>query len=254
MRTHSFLAFPISLALLWSAANPLSYAAPAPLPVLALEIPSVQIPPHAAIPSETNTTTTHALVRRGCFTSKEEDLGPTTCDGSIPPASEIVAQLQRKGFVGTKVSAFYTRLEGRSAISLSKCWVNTHPAEIPNPPGAVFFDEIVKTDWEDSVGAAMSLSPGGTSKITSYQKLLSQIFAEQSSGTAWIFAPAALNFDGLDDRNTWKNWEFPALTQNVNIVDVRRTDPNDSSDPPSVTTIWRQGDPTQVPRGLVLGL
>jgi hypothetical protein len=224
MKSHSFLAFPISVALLWSAAGPLSYAAPTRRSAggkkpctctasstysnkIATEVPSVLVSTRNAI-LETNVEelniTTVNLVRRGCFPSKpeqEDDIGPVTCDGSVPPVDELAAQIQRKGFVGNKVSAFYTRLSGGAGISLSKCWVNTHPNEIPNPPGAVFFDEIVSNEYSDAIGAAIiSQKP---SNLVSYQKLISQVMAEQSRGSAWIFAPADLDFNSLDDKNTW---------------------------------------------------
>jgi len=232
MRPQSFLKFPISLILILSTAGPFSYAAPTPAPLpadgkiryssvtlyiytdnLKVEVPSVLVSAHGVIPDPASleaaniTTTSQRLVRRGCFSSKPEDggpdIGPLTCDGSIPPATELAVQIQRQGNVGTKVSAFYTRLDGASAIKTCKCWVNTHPDQIPFPPGAVFFDEIVSREYEQAVGSAMMSNPGGLSKLTSYQKLLSQVFAEQSRGTVWIFAPADLDFETLDDLNTW---------------------------------------------------
>jgi len=224
MKSHSFLAFPVSIALLWCAAGPLSHAAPTRRPAdgktpctdppsllysltWPTDVPSVLVSARNAILDtiidEVNTTAVH-IVRRGCLQSKPEpevDIGPLTCDGSVPPVSEMVDQIQRKGFVGTKVSAFYTRLDGGKGINLSKCWVNTHTNEIPNPPGAVFFDEIVSNEYNDAIGAAIMGSK--PNNLVSYQKLISQVMAEQSRGSAWIFAPADVDFDSLDEKNTW---------------------------------------------------
>jgi hypothetical protein len=159
-----------------------------------------------------NVTTTH-LVRRGCFPSKEDedDIGPTTCDGSVPSIEEMQAQIRRWNKVATRVPAFYTRLGAGGAIATSKCWVRTHPDQIPPIPknlidprdkqgdlGAVFFDNIVDQRYENAVFQTMS-----NSRQISYQKLLSQVMAMESHGTVWIFTKADVDFSTLNDVNTW---------------------------------------------------
>ncbi|XP_014552131.1 hypothetical protein COCVIDRAFT_30438 [Bipolaris victoriae FI3] len=261
MRFQSLLAFPVSLALLWSAAGPFTNAAPAPLPPDAVTT-NIQLPrqiEHVLYGSDVedvNVTTNH-LVRRGCFPSKEEedDIGPTTCDGSVPPLDELRAQIQRWGQVAARRPAFYTFLGAGGAIKTSKCWVQTHPdliAPVPNPKidnlGAVFFDDIVDKRYEAVIGSALSAG-----RQVSYQKLLSQAMAMESQGEVWIFTKADVDFDTLPPDNTWKNWELPALTRNDKVDRIIRTDPTDGSDPPITRVIWQRGDPPTAnePRGLV---
>jgi hypothetical protein len=123
-----------------------------------------------------------------------------TCDGSIPSKEEMAAQIQRKGLVGTMPSAFYTGFGGGGAQKTSQEWIAEHTDAFGNPEG-VFWDDIVNDDWYLKVGEALMSKPDDTDK---FQKLLSQVFAEQSSGTAWIFAPADLDFNTLDDtKNAW---------------------------------------------------
>lgn len=159
-----------------------------------------------------NVTSVH-LVRRGCFPSKEEedDIGPTTCDGSVPPLEELRAQIQRWNKVPTRPSAFYTELGNAGGIPKSKCWIRSHPDQIPPLPanqvdprdgegnlGAVFFDNVVDPRYLEVVYPKMS-----GSKQTSFQKLLSQAMAMESVGTAWFFTKADQDLDTLGELNTW---------------------------------------------------
>jgi hypothetical protein len=142
----------------------------------------------------------HHLARRGCTFSSERN--SWTCDGSIPPRAEMEDQIQRRGTVGTKVSAFYTRLGGRAGIDQAKAWVQANPAQIPCNPGAVFFTDIVNNKWYKAVGESLTIA-GGASRQVSFNSFLSQIMAEKSRGRAWIFAPATEDFDKLDQNNVW---------------------------------------------------
>lgn len=177
-----------------------------------------------------------------------------------PTREDIIDQMKKRGQVigSGRLPAFYTRLNlGEGSISKCKCWMNDHKDLIDGSSAAVMFDELVPDDWNTQIATTLLGETNGPQLLNSYQKFLSQIFAEQASGTAWIFAPADLNFDDLSDdplnidTNTFWFWEYPALTQNANIDNIIRVDPFDEKDPPTTSTIWKQGDPTRAPKGLV---
>lgn len=177
-----------------------------------------------------------------------------------PTREEIVSQMKNRGQVigSGRIPAFYTRLNlGANSIHECKCWMNSHQDLIPGSSAAVMFDELVPDDWSRQVATKLLAQTKGPELLNSYQKYLSQVFAEEASGTAWIFVPADFDFENLSDRpltintNTFWFWEYPALTQNANIDKVIRVDPFDQKNPPSTSTIWKQGDPTRIPKGLV---
>jgi hypothetical protein len=114
----------------------------------------------------------------------------------------MIDQMQRKGNVGKKVSAFYTKLNGPSGMDVSKAWMNAHRDLVPCKPGAVMYDEIVDEKWLKAVANAMT-GASGMSRVVRFQKYISQVMAEQSKGRAWIFAPANVDFDNLEQDNTW---------------------------------------------------
>jgi hypothetical protein len=64
--------------------------------------------------------------------------------------------------------------------------VNHRPDQIPNPPGAVFFHDIVNPKWEERMC-------GVARRIENYQKLISQVMAMERAGTVRIFARATLD-------------------------------------------------------------
>ncbi|KAF2850611.1 hypothetical protein T440DRAFT_479296 [Plenodomus tracheiphilus IPT5] len=268
MKIPSLPALPVSVFIVWIATCPLSFAVPPRFP--ASVITRTVVPAHnASIQGDVgHVPLFHAhLGRRGCISSRPADSDPEsdtdpdpaspgadptagwTCDGNIPSVEEIVEQIQLKGDLGTKISAFYTELHGVRALDTSKTWMNQHTDLIPCTPGYVMFDEIVDNTWYLAVVGALVRANDGA-RIDRFQKYLSQLMAEKTKGTAWIFAPVESDFANPNEDSTWAHWEFPALTQNPDVTEVIRTDPRDFQDPPSLTTIWRQGDPTQVPRGL----
>ncbi|KAF2454535.1 hypothetical protein BDY21DRAFT_423771 [Lineolata rhizophorae] len=190
------------------------------------------------------------LFRRGCFQSKPEpeDEPQFTCDGNVPSPDEMRLQIQNHGTVPTKMSMFYTRLGNAGGMAIAKRWICDHPDDVA-PDSFVFFDDIVDPDWEVAVGTSFN---GNQARIVAFQKLLSQIFAEEAQGTAWIFMPDDVQLDDLDDMNTWKSWEFPALTRNSKIDAVRRVDPREGATQ-GPRAIWARGDPPtpNEPRGLL---
>ena len=90
-------------------------------------------------------------------------------------------------------------------------------------------------------------------------KNLSQAFAEQSSGEAYVFVPKGVPFK---DSSAWTGWEYPALTRNSKITKIWKVelDPSDPAQfkPPdgkpqgTKTLLWSQGDPPSAiePKGI----
>ena len=68
--------------------------------------------------------------------------------------------------------------------------------------GTVFFDHIVDSKYMEDIGRAM-IRANLQKNQDSFQKLISQVMAMETKGTAWIFAPADLVFDTLPASNTW---------------------------------------------------
>ncbi|KAI9674942.1 MAG: hypothetical protein M1822_009004 [Bathelium mastoideum] len=212
----------------------LAYAAP--IDDLAARDTFAKLPPW-----EESSLSPRSIVKRGCMQSKQS--GPQyVCNGDVPSENELRQQIQNHGNVGTKTSVFYTNLKGASALNQITCWFNKYPNQNPTN-GIVAFNKIVDPAYEQAVGQAM-VQAGNQDKIGRYQKLISQIFAEESSGDAFIFAPSGIDLTTLGDRNTWQNWEYPALTRNSNINRILRVDPTQTTNVnPTISTIWLKGDP-----------
>jgi hypothetical protein len=73
---------------------------------------------------------------------------------------------------------------------------------------------------------------------------LSLAFAAKSKGTAHVILPADMPIDEIDEEDNdppiWPTVKYPALTNNAQIRQIVRVDPdiNKPMDPPA----WRQGD------------
>ncbi|KAH8702687.1 hypothetical protein GQ44DRAFT_732779 [Phaeosphaeriaceae sp. PMI808] len=233
MKLSFLLSYPISLAFILITLGPLSYAAPP----LFQEKGSITSRSHDAVSgvgAEHQNMALGHLVRRGCISSKEEEEGielTYVCDGNLPSADEVIAQMQKPENMGNKVSAFYTLLSGKPAIGSSKLWMNKHPELIPCNPGYVMFDGIVSEAWDDANAKAIMGVSGNL-------------------GTVRVRAEHGFLLDAMWILQLSRQIQNTIQTQNPHITDIVRTDPTDPSDPPSLTTIWRQGDPTEVPKEL----
>ncbi|KAF4555651.1 Hypothetical protein D9617_2g056140 [Elsinoe fawcettii] len=148
-----------------------------------------------------------------------------TCTGEVPTLDEMKFHAVRLGLVQSKTSVFYTDMGGDGAIKQAKCWFSEHDEGIA-PTDIAHFNNVFNDYYFMKVGSAIAKKQGwlGT---TRFQKLMSQAFAEMSSGKVFVFMPQGKDHTGADydEKNTWKNWEYPALTRNEKVIEIRRVDP-----------------------------
>lgn len=121
-------------------------------------------------------------------------------------------------------------------------WLSCHTDEVA-ADNWVMFDNVVDPDWLDTKGKAILLR-SGPGALDTFQKLVSQAFAEQSAGRAYIFTPNdvdPLTIPPSGGPTAWRRWEYPALTRNPRITEIISIDPRPQvqSDPALVRrVIW----------------
>ncbi|KAL8965547.1 MAG: hypothetical protein Q9183_003794 [Haloplaca sp. 2 TL-2023] len=174
------------------------------------------------------------------------------CSPDAPTVDECEAKIREHGQVPTKVSVFYTGLQGRVGIEQCKSKL----ACLQGIGETVLFDNIVDNGWY--VAQATAIVEGNenlsfnipTGALDDFQKRLSQAFGQAAQGTAYICMPDEEDPDDVFRREkAWGGWEYPALTRNRLVTSVIRFDPTkDNYDP---RQIWQPSDgPTpNEPRG-----
>ena len=204
----------------------------------------------------------HDLVKRGCL----DWIWPGKnipeewwCNAVIPGVDACTAEIQKKGAVGKYPSMFYTSWggigDGSLGIEGTKLWASQ------NICGRVVdFDGITVSVYQYIVESAL-LKPFGKDGLNlpedeqkqildPFLKNLSQAFAEQSAGEAYVFVPKGIDFQ---PDSTWTGWEYPALTRNDLItkiwkVELDYSDPSQFQPPDGKpqgvkTVLWTKGDP-----------
>lgn len=78
------------------------------------------------------------------------------------------------------------------------------------------------------------------SKLDSFQKRLSQAFAEASKGTVYFFTKKGNDGTSMSENQAWGGWEYPALTRNPNVKEIIQVDPGHAGDKGHV--IWKPAD------------
>ena len=194
--------------------------------------------------SEALTLDDRSLVKRGSCVSRGQN--SYECSSQTPSVAECVSQIQSWGQVGSKMSVFYTGLDG--SAGLTKC--KQYFACNPQIGAVVLWDNIVDPDWY--VAQAQAISSVSSDPIPvavdPFQKRLAQAFGEASRGDAYICTPESNSPDNNFDQSlAWGGWEYPALTRNAAVTRVIRVDPSTSV----TSQIWAQGDPptANAPRG-----
>ena len=204
----------------------------------------------------------HDLVKRGCL----DWIWPGKnipeewwCNAVIPGVDACTAEIQKKGVVGKYPSMFYTSWggigDGSLGVEGTKLWASQ------NICGRVVdFDGITVSVYQYIVETAV-LKPFGKNGLNlpedeqkqildPFLKNLSQAFAEQSAGEAYVFVPKGVDFQ---PNSAWTGWEYPALTRNDQItkiwkVELDFSDPSQFQPPDGKpqgvkTVLWTQGDP-----------
>ena len=202
------------------------------------------------------------LVKRGCL----DWMWPGKnipkewwCNAVLPGVDSCTQAIQQKGVVGRFPSMFYTSWGGIGdktyGVQGTKLWASQ------NVCGRfVDFDGIVVRVYHYVVESAV-LKPFGEDGLNlsdeeqkqimdPFLKNLSQAFAEQSAGEAYVFTPQGVDFQ---PNSAWTGWEYPALTRNKRITKIWQV-ALDTSDPSQFkppggkpqgvkTLLWTQGDP-----------
>ena len=169
------------------------------------------------------------------------------CSAQVPTVAKCVSQIEAWGQVGNSISVFYSGLGGAKGLTECKKYFACH-GEIGT---TVLWDNIVDPDWFVAQGKAiMTGNPGSNSNgmLNSFQKRMSQAFAQASKGDAYLCTPADNSPDNNFDQNlAWGGWEYPALTRNRDVSKVIRVDPATGV----TSQIWAAGQPPTVnaPRG-----
>ena len=169
------------------------------------------------------------LVKRGCVPSKTPDI----C-AEVPTVDFLVTKIQQHGKVGKLDSLFYSDLGGGGAIAQATGW---HNKNVPGR-GSVAFDNIVNQKWYQAQG--QELMKQSHSKLDSFQKRLSQAFAEASKGTVYFFTKKGNDGTSMSENQAWGGWEYPALTRNPNVKEIVQVDPGHAGDKGHV--IWKPAD------------
>ncbi|KAI4094206.1 MAG: hypothetical protein LQ344_002285 [Seirophora lacunosa] len=178
-----------------------------------------------------------SLVKRGPCMSRQKK--GWTCSSETPSVAECVSKIQEHGQVGSKISVFYSGLNGRQGLVTCKQYFSCHPqiGEV------VLWDDIVDLDWFTAQGLAIAQgNPTANPVVVTdpFQKRMSQAFGEATKGDAYVCTPEgnAPN-DEFNQDLAWGGWEYPALTRNRDVTKVIRVDPSTGV----VREIWKQGDP-----------
>ncbi|KAF2222756.1 hypothetical protein BDZ85DRAFT_131677 [Elsinoe ampelina] len=163
-----------------------------------------------------------------------------TCTGEVPSLDELRYHAIRLRDIEVKTSIFYTKLVKGRAVEAAACWFDEYEEGVKRGDMA-HFNNILDDDYYFAVASAIKKMPNADRNIDRFQKLLSQAFAETSSGRVFVFMPSDSDVAGsaYDDMNVWKNWEYPALTRNVRVEEIRRVDPRVDQQSQQA---WRKGD------------
>lgn len=178
------------------------------------------------------------------------------CSGEVPGVDELVDVINSRITLAGKVSMFYTGLNRvRSSAGAGLDWLRNHPQETDSCD-IVYYRTLEEIPAIDAYGNAINKKYKDKPTRAGiyhqrYQKLLSQAFAATAAGRVYVFMPASVASDGAgeSDENTWRNWEYPALTRNPLVNRITRVDP--TTDVPA-QDIWVKGvnGPSQMePRG-----
>ena len=186
------------------------------------------------------------LWKRGSCLSRPEGF---ECSAQVPTVAECVSQIEAWGQVGNSISVFYTGLDGASGLTKCKQYFACHP-EIGS---TVLWDNIVDTKWFDAQAQAIVKGNSGSNPSVftltdSFQKRMTQAFAQASKGDAYLCTPAGNSADNNFNQNlAWGGWEYPALTRNKDVSRVIRVDPVTGN----TSQIWAAGQPAtkNEPRG-----
>lgn len=176
-----------------------------------------------------------ALVKRGCVPSKQ---GPICTE--VPSVADLVKKIQQFKAVGKMDSLFYSGLGGGSAIQTAKTWHKAN-AEKANKRAGVAFDGIVDETWYLAQAGALQKQSGGAAKVDSFQKRLSQAFAEASNGKVYFFTATGQVGTNFPASTAWGGWEFPALTRNPSVTQVIQV--SMTGNVGTTQTIWAKGQP-----------
>ena len=200
------------------------------------------------------------LIKRGCL----DWLWPGKnipeawwCNAVLPGVDSCTEAIQKKGVVGRFPSMFYTSWggigDGTFGVEGTKLWASQ------NICGRVVdFDGITVSTYHYVVESAvlksfgkdgLNLSADEQKEILDpFLKNLSQAFAEQSAGEAYVFVPKGVDFQ---PDSAWTGWEYPALTRNDKIdkiwkIELDHSDPaqfQPGGKPQGVKTLlWKKGD------------
>ena len=179
------------------------------------------------------------------------------CNAVLPGVDACIQEIQKKGVVGRFPSMFYTSWggigDGSLGVEGTKLWASQ------NICGRVVdFDGITVGVYQYIVESAV-LKPFGKDGLNlpadeqkeildPFLKNLSQAFAEQSAGEAYVFVPKGVDFQ---PDSAWTGWEYPALTRNDKIDKIWKVE-LDHSDPSQFvpggrpqggkTLLWSKGD------------
>lgn len=194
------------------------------------------------------------LVKRGCLNWIWPDKTIPQewwCNCVIPGVDDCVQAIQEKNVVGNYPSLFYTSWggigDGSLGVQGTKLWAQN------NICGRfVDFDGIVTTAYMLTTESAiekpfgkdgLNLPSEEKAKIVDpFLKNLSQAFAEETAGEAYVIVPKGVDF--YPD-SAWTGWEYPALTRNRRVekiwkVELDASDPSQfgpGGNPPAVKTV-----------------
>ena len=185
----------------------------------------------------------HDLLPRGCAFSKQ---APTIqiCS-TVPTVAQLVTTLTTLKVVSNKDSLFYSGLGGGSAQTTAKNW---YKANVKGGRGAVSFQDVSAGDWY--IQQIQALGGPNASGTDSFQKRLSQAFAEVSSGRVYFFTKHGTDGTKMSTSTAWGGWEYPALTRNTQVKDILQVDPTMTpTDPGAVIWTKSSGPSSQAPLG-----
>jgi hypothetical protein len=165
------------------------------------------------------------------------------CSPEPPSVDDCADKIRDWGKVAAKTPIYYTKLQGWGGLKLCKQYFNCNPVERP----VVGYDDIVDNRWFMAQGQAIrdsTPSQATFERLTDqFQKRLSQAFAQEANGVAYICTPEGESPDNnFPTTSTWGGWEYPALTRNPAITKVMRVDPATSV----MSQIWTKGQPATV--------
>lgn len=220
------------------------------------------------------------LSKRGCILSKPKvnsppGIPPQTpaevlfCNPVIPGVDECNEKIKDKGNVGKKTSLFYTGWGANGAPSVGGTMARKYAAKSLCDMETVTWVAICDAQWKIDTEKAIIepfKQPGMSSdelfalneKADPFLKNLSQAFAEMSKGDVYVFIPkGVLPNNAWNKDSAWGGWEYPALTNNNNVVRIIRVDidASDANNPTGTEeVIWDRskgdGKANYDPRGI----